>query len=145
MFQTLVFTFNELKRCKTSKKKHFIQPNVVVVKHWPKNHKEDQTSKISKRKHSPHSKFCFTYQAETKYSCTDCWCSKSPGRSTVLKSFSNSAASHNRSTYSLCVRWSFRHAFWYLSLTSSNFRPPRPAAQKRGKLNKYILLNVHQL
>lgn len=69
-----------------------------------------------------------THQARMKASCNDCWCSKSPGRRTVLKSFSNSEASHRSRTYSLWVRWSFLQAFWYLSLTSSSFLPPRPAA-----------------
>lgn len=76
-----------------------------------------------RRKHS-------IYQAKMKVSWTDCWCSNNPGSNTVRKSFSNSAASHNNKTYSLWVKCSFLHAFWYLSLTSSSFRPPRPATIK---------------
>lgn len=67
------------------------------------------------------------FHSSMKLSCTDCWCSNRPGSNTVRKSFSTSTASVMESTYSLWVRCSLRQAFWYLSRTSSNFRPPRPA------------------
>lgn len=67
------------------------------------------------------------YQTTTNSSCIDCWCSNSPGKRIVRKSDSTSDASLINKTYSLCAKCSFRHAFWYLSRTSSNFRPPRPA------------------
>lgn len=68
-----------------------------------------------------------THQIIMKSSWIDCWCSRRPGNRIVRKSTSISDASLINSTYSLCARCNFRQAFWYLSRTSSNLRPPRPA------------------
>lgn len=85
-----------------------------------------------------------SYQTTMKSSWTDCWCSNKPGNKIVRKSTSTSDASLISNTYSLCAKWSFRHAFWYLSRTSSNFRPPRPAAN-RYNTNAYYLLKKKKM
>lgn len=77
-----------------------------------------------------------THQTMMNSSCIDCWCSSRPGSRIVRKSCSISDASLINSTYSLCAKCNFRHAFWYLSRTSSNFRPPRPA--ETSKFNVWI-------
>lgn len=70
------------------------------------------------------------FHSNIKLSCTDCWCSNRPGNNMVRKSFSTSMASVIDKTYSLWVKCNLRQAFWYLSRTSSNLRPPRPAGRK---------------